>query len=101
VAIEKQELHCHACNRYVQFEMDLSLNGNHVLNCPNCGHEHCRVVEDGRITDIRWDQRNGSYPTVYISANTVSSSYVSTFDTCTTGNSTTLYASWMNTTAVS
>jgi hypothetical protein len=55
----KQELHCHACNRYVQFELDLSLNGNHVLKCPNCNHEHCRVVKDGEITDSRWDRRNG------------------------------------------
>ena len=41
--IERQELQCHACGKYVQFDIDLSLNGNHVLNCPNCGHEHCFV----------------------------------------------------------
>jgi hypothetical protein len=56
--VERQELHCHACDRYVQFDIDLALNGNHVLNCPNCGHEHCRVVKDGKITDERWDSRN-------------------------------------------
>jgi len=55
----KQELHCHECGRYVQFELDLELNGRHVLKCPNCNHEHCRVVKDGEITDARWDQRNG------------------------------------------
>jgi uncharacterized protein YbaR (Trm112 family) len=59
---QKQELYCHNCDHYVQFELDLSLNGNHVLACPNCGHEHCRVVKDGKITDARWDQRNGVYP---------------------------------------
>lgn len=62
--IERQEIHCHACNQYVQFNMDLSMNGNHVLKCPNCGHEHCRVVKDGKITDDRWDTRNG--PTIPI-----------------------------------
>ena len=56
---EPQELHCHNCNQYVRFDMDLSQDGNHVLKCPNCGHEHCRVVKDGRITGIRWDSRNG------------------------------------------
>ena len=56
--LEKQELHCHDCGRYVQFELDMELNGNHVLNCPNCGHEHCRVIKDGKITSDRWDQRN-------------------------------------------
>lgn len=55
----RQELHCHACRRYVQFEIDISLDGNHVLKCPNCGHEHCRVVRNGVITEGRWDQRNG------------------------------------------
>ena len=57
--IEKQELHCHACLRYVQFEIDVEVNGNYTLDCPNCGHEHCRVVNNGVITDVRWDQRNG------------------------------------------
>ncbi len=62
--MEVQEIHCHACNRTVRFELDLSLNGNHVLKCPQCGHEHCRVVKDGKITGDRWAQRNG--PTLYI-----------------------------------
>ena len=56
----RQELYCHGCDGYVQFVVDLNLNGNHVVHCPNCGHEHCRVVQDGVITDIRWDSRNGS-----------------------------------------
>jgi len=57
--VEKQELYCHACGMYVQFDLDLDLNGKHVLDCPNCGHEHCRYVHNGRISDRRWDRRNG------------------------------------------
>jgi len=80
---QRQELHCHACNHYVQFELDLSLNGNHVLKCPTCGHEHCRVVCDGKITAGRWDQRNSfvadnSTPTFFIT--TMSSSATSVYD---------------------
>lgn len=65
--------------------MDLSLNGNHVLKCPNCGHEHCRVVKDGVITDIRWDQRNSfnnntSVNTMYIPTSSVSFTAQSTFN---------------------
>jgi hypothetical protein len=56
---QRQELHCHACNQYVQFDIDLEQNGNHVIICPNCGHEHCRVIENGIITEARWDSRNG------------------------------------------
>jgi len=58
--IERQELFCHECQNYVQFDIDTGLNGNHVLRCPNCDHEHCRVVENGVITDHRWDSRNPS-----------------------------------------
>ena len=57
--LEGQEIHCHKCLRYVRFSIDTELDGNHVLRCPVCGHEHCRVVKNGKITDDRWDQRNG------------------------------------------
>ena len=106
--VERQELYCHDCGRYVQFDIDLELDGNHVLVCPNCGHEHCRVVKGGRITDIRWAQRNG--PTIPVSQYAVTSSTTSTFTTYTqagTGTARTdtasytgsafLYGSWMNT----
>lgn len=59
--ILRQELTCHNCNTVVQFDVDVSLNGNHVLNCPKCQHEHCRVVENGVITDHRWDSRNPDF----------------------------------------
>ena len=51
---ERQELWCHACDRYVQFDLDLGINGYHVVVCPNCSHRHYRVVDQGRITGFRW-----------------------------------------------
>lgn len=97
--IEKQELYCHNCGHYVQFEIDMELNGNHVLLCPVCGHQHCRVVKNGEITSERWDSRNQTF---YISSNTVTYSTTSTWNLY---NSSTyapvasfLYGSWMNTT---
>ena len=71
----RNELHCHACDKYVQFIVDQSLDGNHVLNCPNCGHEHCRVVKNGLITGERWDSRNG--PTYYIASSATSFTNIS------------------------
>jgi len=50
---------CHACGQLMRFELDMELNGNHVINCPECGHEHCRVIENGKVTGDRWDSRNG------------------------------------------
>ena len=58
---QRQELHCHACDQFVQFDIDTEQSGNHVIICPNCGHEHCRVIQNGIITEARWDRRNGGY----------------------------------------
>jgi len=74
--VENQEIYCHNCGRYVQFPVDLSLDGNHVLNCPNCNHEHCRVIKKGVITDDRWAQRNG--PTYIIRASVISTTATAT-----------------------
>jgi hypothetical protein len=73
----RQELHCHACDSWVQFLLDMSLDGNHVLECPKCGHEHCRVVRRGKITDIRWDQRNG--PTYQVAFKVITVTTSSTY----------------------
>lgn len=97
--IERQELHCHNCNRYVQFDVDLELTGNHVLSCPNCGHEHCRVVRDGIITDERWDSRNG--PMSYtVSAASITSSTAS-IDTTSTGSTAFTTDMWLQSTTAS
>lgn len=91
----RNELHCHNCDKYVQFIIDQGLDGNHVIPCPNCGHEHCRVVKNGLITDDRWDSRNGDtyyvagYNTAYTSSATIASTSSAYFtmmcDTYTSG----------------
>jgi len=94
---ERQELHCHACNQYVQFTMDMSLNGNHVLNCPNCNHEHCRVVKDGVITEDRWDARNGPAILVYGATTSTASTWATyTATSATNPGRSFLYLSWTN-----
>ena len=99
--IERQELWCHECQKYVQFDIDVSLNGNHVIVCPECGHEHCRVVNNGRITEVRWDSRNRSnnMATYMASGTTAStaSTYATYTDSGTTGSSSVYtYGAWMN-----
>jgi len=103
--IERQELFCHECKRYVQFDIDVSLNGNHILECPNCGHEHCRVVENGKVTDVRWGQRNSAMQNFNVQTANVTSTIVSTYSVYkgtkfgdTTGDSF-MYSAWMNTTS--
>jgi hypothetical protein len=98
--IERQEIHCHDCDQYVQFDIDVELNGEHVLNCPNCGHEHCRIVTDGIITDKRWDSRNGDMLTFAVCTGTMTSTATS-IDTTSTGSSTFSTDMWLNATTSS
>lgn len=99
---ERQEIHCHGCNKYVQFDIDVSLNGNHVLNCPVCDHEHCRVVKDGIITDIRWDSRNGpTYQISTMTSNVANTSIWNVYQTGTQSNASSTFIAnmWLNTTS--
>lgn len=106
---ERQELWCHDCQRYVQFDIDVSLNGNHVIVCPNCKHEHCRVVKDGQVTDIRWDSRNraGWSGSTYMTTGATSTNtstyttYQANTMTDSNANSGLTYGAWMNLTAYS
>lgn len=78
---ERQELYCHECGRYVQFDVDVELDGKHVLTCPVCRHEHCRVVRNGQVTDERWDSRNGPVNIYYVTGSiTTTTASVFTFD---------------------
>lgn len=62
----RTELDCHGCteqgitpNRFIA-TVDYSLNGNHEIECPRCGHIHYRVIKDGKVTSER---HNSGYPT--------------------------------------
>jgi hypothetical protein len=103
--ITRQELFCHECKMYVQFSMDMDCDGEHVLNCPNCGHEHCRTVRNGVITEERWDSRNNDsgfqtfQNTWSISATSLTCSGVSTFDMYTGGTTAVAYSDNTSSTA--
>jgi len=51
--IERCELHCCICDKYVQFDVNLGLNGAHILLCPWCGHRHGRMVINNKMTALR------------------------------------------------
>ena len=52
--VARTDLHCHQCNKTFIAELDFGIDGNHVVECPHCGHEHFRVIKAGKITDDRW-----------------------------------------------
>lgn len=53
-------MHCHECGNNFVAELDFDINGDHVIECPHCMHEHCRTIKDGLITEARWDSKNSS-----------------------------------------
>ena len=57
-SIRRTEMFCHFCNTTFVAELDFDINGNHEIFCPHCDHIHCRTIKDGKITGIRWANRN-------------------------------------------
>jgi ribosomal protein S27AE len=57
--VTRTDMSCTECGKGFIAELDFSLNGNHIIECPRCGHEHCRVIRDGSITEERWSSKNG------------------------------------------
>lgn len=53
----KTSIHCHNCTKDFLALLDYDINGNHVIECPHCHHEHLRKIVDGKITDDRWGSR--------------------------------------------
>lgn len=61
--IQRTEMHCHNCSKTFVAELNLDINGNYVIECAHCGHEHCRTIKNGKITETRWEGRNDSNTT--------------------------------------
>lgn len=55
--IKRTDMNCSHCSGNFIGELDFSIDGNHIIECPLCGHEHCRVIIKGEITSERWDSR--------------------------------------------
>ena len=53
----KSDTHCTNCSKNFISEVDVTISGDHTIICPYCGHEHCRVVENGVITSDRWSSK--------------------------------------------
>lgn len=55
----RTDLQCTECAKFFIALLDFRIDGNHIVECPHCGHEHCRVIEGGKVTDVRWSTRYG------------------------------------------
>lgn len=54
----RTDMYCHECTKNFIAQLDMSIDGNHVVECPHCGHEHCRHIEAGVVTGDRWESRS-------------------------------------------
>ena len=50
------EFWCAECKHYTYVRLNMGLNGNHIMVCPNCGHKHYRYVQYGVITNDRFEE---------------------------------------------
>lgn len=54
---QRTDVYCTECRKTFFATLDYDINGNHIIECPYCMHEHCRVIENGVITGDRWSSR--------------------------------------------
>ena len=55
VGLTRTDMWCHACAKNFIAKIDFSLNGQHAVECPSCGHLHYRKIKDGVVTEERYD----------------------------------------------
>lgn len=53
--MQRTDLYCTECGKNFIAQLDYSLDGNHTVECPHCGHHHHRVITKGTVTSDRWD----------------------------------------------
>ena len=53
----RTDMNCTNCSKNFIATLDMGLSGNHIVECPYCGHEHCRTIENGKVTGDRWESR--------------------------------------------
>jgi DNA-directed RNA polymerase subunit RPC12/RpoP len=53
----RTDMNCTNCHKNFIAQLDFGLDGNHVVECPYCGHEHCRTIKNGVVTGDRWESR--------------------------------------------
>lgn len=54
----RTDMNCTNCHKNFIAQLDMGIDGNHIVECPYCGHEHCRVIKGGKVTGDRWSSRS-------------------------------------------
>jgi len=64
--LTKTDLWCHSCKTNFIAIIDFTLDGNHQIECPKCGHIHYRKVKQGKVTGDRYDSDNHNLHTAKV-----------------------------------
>lgn len=56
---------CTNCPKMFIAELDMAIDGDHIIVCPFCSHKHFRQIKEGVVTDARWVQKNRQSDAVY------------------------------------
>ena len=51
--IVRTDVYCHSCSHNFIAHINYDVQGNHVVECPYCGHHHHRVITEGKVTEAR------------------------------------------------
>jgi hypothetical protein len=43
-----------------------TMNGNYVIRCGNCNHEHYRCIVDGKVTETRHDKTKRNLDIIHV-----------------------------------
>ena len=54
----RTDINCHHCNKTFIAELDYDIDGQHIIECPYCAHEHYRFIQKGFVSDQRWGSDN-------------------------------------------
>lgn len=58
--IVRTTTYCHDCSNNFIAIVDYSIDGNHEVICPHCGHQHCRTIKNGVVTEARWSSKDNN-----------------------------------------
>jgi DNA-directed RNA polymerase subunit RPC12/RpoP len=71
--VVRTDMNCTDCSRVFIAKINFDVNGNHIIKCPYCGHDHHRVITNGIVTEARHGSQGGpntEVPTERMWANT-------------------------------
>jgi DNA-directed RNA polymerase subunit RPC12/RpoP len=59
--INRTDVYCHQCSHNFIAHINYDVEGNHVVECPYCGHCHYRIIKAGKVTEDRYSSDHSTH----------------------------------------